>query len=248
MTYSVLIAAPLLIAAIVMAFRFVGCTEDFDQFEPHGDGDEGPPKPPEVWAKASLSGSGQLSADASFPSHPENDAPPPYTQAGMYTYEIPYWCSAIDVLLLGAGGGGSSGGFAVHGGLGGSWTPVTFWRGFGTKPPGALSISAATPSISITVGAGGSGGATPGSGGDTVATVTGLQDQTASGGAGGANSDAIGKGPDPHTQTSNNQPVTGGDDQTTGDGPGNSPGGAGAGGFFGGAGADGAAWVVARQT
>ena len=34
MTYQVIIAAPLLIAAILMAVRFVGCTQDFDQFDP----------------------------------------------------------------------------------------------------------------------------------------------------------------------------------------------------------------------
>ncbi len=33
MTYQVIIAAPLLIAAILMAVRFVGCTQDFDQFD-----------------------------------------------------------------------------------------------------------------------------------------------------------------------------------------------------------------------
>jgi hypothetical protein len=37
MTYPVIIAAPLLIAAILMAVRFVGCTEDFDQFETGSD-------------------------------------------------------------------------------------------------------------------------------------------------------------------------------------------------------------------
>ena len=34
MTYPVIIAAPLLIAAILMAVRFVGCTQNFDQFDP----------------------------------------------------------------------------------------------------------------------------------------------------------------------------------------------------------------------
>jgi hypothetical protein len=34
MTYPVIIAAPLVIAAILMAVRFVGCTQDFDQFDP----------------------------------------------------------------------------------------------------------------------------------------------------------------------------------------------------------------------
>jgi hypothetical protein len=34
MTYPVIIAAPLLIAAMLMAVRFVGCTQDFDQFDP----------------------------------------------------------------------------------------------------------------------------------------------------------------------------------------------------------------------
>jgi len=33
MTYPLIIAAPLLIAAILITLRFVGCTEDFDQFD-----------------------------------------------------------------------------------------------------------------------------------------------------------------------------------------------------------------------
>jgi hypothetical protein len=33
MTYPLIVAAPLLIAAILISVRFVGCTEDFDQFE-----------------------------------------------------------------------------------------------------------------------------------------------------------------------------------------------------------------------
>jgi hypothetical protein len=34
MTYQLIIASPLLVAAILMAVRFVGCTQDFDQFDP----------------------------------------------------------------------------------------------------------------------------------------------------------------------------------------------------------------------
>ena len=33
MNYPIIIAAPLLIAAILIAVRFVGCTQDFDQFD-----------------------------------------------------------------------------------------------------------------------------------------------------------------------------------------------------------------------
>jgi hypothetical protein len=250
MTYSVLIAAPLLIAAIVMAFRFVGCTQDFDQFEPHGGGDEnGKPKVEKVYAKASLSGSGQLSVTAVVQHDPE---PTEFFPQGAYTYDIPPWCIYIDLVLLGGGGGGSTVFPVGNGGKCGSWNVVTLWRDSGEPQPDPdlVPIPAATTSISITVGSGGGGGPTPAPGGDTVATATGMTDQIASGGAAGANSDATGTGPFPPNQPFNGTTADGGADQTTANGQGNAPGGGGAGGFFpgGGAGADGKAWVLARQT
>ncbi len=246
MTYSVIIAAPLLIAAIVMAVRFVGCTEDFDQFDPHGD--NGETKGGKNQAMARLSGLGTLSAEPAFAAH-DPEPPVQFTPQGAYSYDIPWWCNFIDLFLLGGGGGGVAG----NGGQGGSWKTVTLWRGPGQPPPGVVQIPAATTSISITVGSGGSGGsiaAAPNPGGETTATAVGMPPQTAPGGAAGANSDVTGTGPSPATETLSTTTETAGADQTTPGGPGNPPGGGGAGdGFFGGgAGADGQAWAVARQT
>jgi hypothetical protein len=245
MTYSVLIAAPFLIAAIVMAFRFVGCTQDFGPFEQQpGDGTE----VLKVHAVATLSGSGQLAAEAAFAPHKDPDNRD-FAPQGVYSYDIPWWCIYIDLFLLGGGGGGSGGVPVGNGGLGGSWKTVTLWRGSGPQPPGVVQIPAATTSISITVGSGGAGGATPGPGGDTTATAAGMSQKTAHGGAAAANPDATGTGSN-QSDPLNGTTKTGGADQTAYDAAGNAPGGGGAGGFFsgGGAGADGEAWVVARQT
>ncbi|WP_140698950.1 hypothetical protein [Mycolicibacterium hodleri] len=250
MTYSVIFAAPLLIAAIVSAVRFVGCTQDFGVFEQGGDE---PPEDENHRAVGVLSGSGTLSAVAVFtPTHDPETAS--FTKPGSLSYEIPDWCNYIDVFLLGAGGGGDVGQPRGAGGEGGSWTPVPLWRGQGQPAQGMVAIPRTTTSIAITVGAGGAAG-TAGAqqgaaGGDTTATAAGMSPQTASGGAGGASPDANGKGPSPQSVSLNGTTETGGADQPSAGQPGLRPGGGGAGGFLahGGDGADGAAWVVARQT
>jgi hypothetical protein len=254
MTYSVIFAAPLVIAAILTAVRFVGCTQDFDAFEPHGPGDEGGEKGSTQKADANLAGKGTLSVDIAFVEHGAEDSPRIFS-AGDHSYQIPWWCNAVDLFLLGGGGGGSADLAGGKGGDGGQWEFATLWRGPGPVPDD-LAVDAVIPSdtatISITVGAGGPPGganaAPPGAGGDTVAVVTGVWQDKAVGGAGGVSPDPTGRGPlDP------GRPLPGmdtaGGDQTTPGQPGLEPGGGGAGGGFLGAGpgADGAAWARAYQ-
>src|ERR1700730_18217965 len=120
---------------------------------------------------------------------PATPWPPQPLQAGSHTYDIPYWCTYIDLFLLGAGGGGAYG-FPGNGGQAGSWNAVTLYRGFGATPSGLVKIPATTPSIDIAVGPGGAAGTNalgPGAGGPTTATAVGLPQRKAAGGAGGAN-------------------------------------------------------------
>jgi hypothetical protein len=236
---SLLVAAPLLIAAIVTAVRFVGC----GLAGPTGGGGA------VVSVIGDVAGKGSLSATASFP---ENDpAPQEYNTAGTYAFQIPYWCTAIDLILLGAGGGGTYGGInnGVGGGAG-SWKAVTLERG--------SDIPWATTTINVTVGQGGAPGAVTGvsamAGGDTTATwnsSSGTTTETASGGGAGASSSGqIGDGPNPGSQSIGDATLTAGTAQPAAGAPGNPPGGGGAGSDVvseGGAGADGAAVLVARQ-
>jgi hypothetical protein len=251
MTEPLLVAAPLVIAAIVMAVRFVGCGIDADPIDGYGtDNGDGPgddnPKPVKVTAP--FTGNGNFSATAGFPANTADTKE--YDGAGTYSYSIPYWCDTIDLVLLGAGGGGTYAEFNPGGGgAGGDWKAKTVQRG--------SDISWATTTINITVGQGGAGGslATPtgGTGGDTAASwdAPGTTTETASGGGGGANSgDLTGESPSPSSQSAGEAMLSAGSEQPTMGAGGNAPGGGGAGsdGFqAGGAGADGAAVVVARQ-
>jgi hypothetical protein len=241
MNASVIIAAPLLIAAIVMAFRFVGCR--FDTSGIPGPGGTGTPGGP---------GTGTT------PHPPETT---PFTMGGgTYPWPIPDWCNFIDLFLLGAGGGGAAGVALANGdgGLGGQWNTVTIDR--------SSDLPETTKTITITIGAGGKcgagekggaggkGGAPGTDGGPTTAAAAAMPTQTALGGGAGANSgSSTGKGPSPASTTDSNTGETfpAGGDQTTLGGPGNPFGGGGGGGLIiegsGGDGADGAAWVVARQ-
>jgi hypothetical protein len=131
MNDSLLVAAPLMIAAIVMAVRFVGC--GLAGSTDNGNGAV-------VSVTGDVSGRGSLSATASFPEN--KPATQGYTSAGTYTYEIPYGCTAIDLILLGAGGGGTYGGInnGVGGGAG-SWKPATVEHvptSLGLQQPSAL--------------------------------------------------------------------------------------------------------------
>jgi hypothetical protein len=250
MSSSLLVAAPLMIAAIVMAFRFVGCGIDSDPLPGYGDtggngdGNGNGTKP--LTVKPNFTGTGSLTAQASFPGHDPTSKP--YPGAGTYAFSIPFWCTRIDLVLLGAGGGGSYAPFSngVGGGAGG-WKTVTLARG--------TDIAWATTTINVTVGQGGSGGtpnaadATPG--GDTTASWDATM-QTATGGGGGAStSGQSGDGPSPTSESVGGATLTAGTTQSTPAAAGGGPGVGGAGGDVispGGAGADGAAIIVASQS
>ena len=179
-----------------------------------------------------------------------------WAAAGTYTFKIPVGCRYIDVVLLGAGGGGASSGtfYTLKGypGEAGSWSTITLERGV------HIPWTAITLTVVIgTGGARGSGGVTgtPGSAG--AATVLKLDTATlltATGGTGGiANAtgtfDNVGRSPG--SVTYNSQPYVAGGTQSANGGAGNPPGGGGAGGSnFGGAGgvgAPGGAWCRAYQ-
>jgi hypothetical protein len=186
---------------------------------------------------------GTLSVTAAFPLNPP--ATTEYPLAGNYTYDIPYWCTYIDLILLGGGGGGANalGGVVPGaGGQAGFWTTTTVQRG--------LEIPFTTTSIAVTVGPGGGGAA---NGGSTTATATGMAAQTAIGGTQGAGTNGT-RGESPGQVTYQGQTFTGGAAQNTAGAAGNAPGGGGAGANplagapTSGAGAHGAAWIVARQT
>jgi len=190
-----------------------------------------------------FSGEGSLSVTAAFPANPP--ASTEYPLAGNYTYDIPYWCIYIDLILLGGGGGGANaigGVIPGAGGQAGFWTTTTVQRG--------PDIPFTTTSIAITVGPGGAGAV---NGAPTTATATGMAPQTAIGGTQGAGTNGT-TGDSPGNQIYNGVTYTGGAAQNTPGAPGNTPGGGGgganplAGAPNPGAGGHGAAWVVARQT
>jgi hypothetical protein len=198
-----------------------------------------------------LTGKGTLSATAAFP--PNGPTTTPIATSGPNTYEIPYWCTFIDLILVGGGGGGSYSGFASGvGGAGGQLVGQTFQRG--------NQIPWTTTTITVTVGSGGTAGtgsAGPNAGGQTTATWTGKAGMPLTAGGGGAMASPMGQtgtGTSPGSVTVNGTSYSGGANQTTAGRPGNAPGGAGAGGsgldleFAGGAGAGGQAYVVARQS
>jgi Concanavalin A-like lectin/glucanases superfamily len=192
-----------------------------------------------TYGNPGLNSEGTLSVAAAFP--PNAPTSTEFSPAGAFTYDIPYWCTYIDLVLLGGGGGGSNsvGIAAGTGGQAGSFLTVTLQRGIG--------IPWTTPSISITVG---SGGAAATNGGSTTASATGMAPQTGLGGIQGAGMNGT-TGESPGTVTYQGQSYTGGVAQIFPGAAGNAPGGGGGGGGpfgSGGAGAAGAAWVVARQT
>src|ERR1700761_7525231 len=146
MTEPLLVAAPLMIAAIVMALRFVGCGIDADPLPGDGtdDGNGEDQKP--VAVTANFTGDGVFSAQAEFPAGLTED-PKSYGTTGTYTYPIPYWCITIDLVLLGAGGGGGYGANDEAGGGAGGWMTATVQRG--------SDIPWEATTITVTVGQGG---------------------------------------------------------------------------------------------
>jgi hypothetical protein len=182
-----------------------------------------------------LDGSGTLSVTAAFPTH--SPAITQYTAPGDHTYDIPFWCTFLDVILLGGGGGGRNGvAFIAPGGGSGLWTLVTLQRG--------VEIPWTTTQIMVNVG---SGGAAANDGLPSTATAVGMAPLTAPGGIQGAIQGGTGRGPG--NRTLNGTVFTGGADAPNLGQDGNAPGGGGAGdGLSAGVGAAGSAWIVARQT
>ncbi|ALF00899.1 minor tail protein [Mycobacterium phage Serenity] len=178
----------------------------------------------------------------------------PITTVGAYTYVIPSDARFIDVILLGAGGGGqgfSSAGIWGQGGFAGNWVTVTLERG--------IHIPMSTTQITGVIGTGGDGGAgafiaqNPGKAGTaTTAIATGMASLSAAGGAGGNSGGSLDfTGKSPGSRTYNNQLYEGGAAASVG--AGNPAGGGGAAGQMsypapqstGGKGARGQAWFYA---
>ncbi|TDH57558.1 hypothetical protein E2F47_01965 [Mycobacterium eburneum] len=197
---------------------------------------------------------GIATATAAFPV--TAPVPTTITATGAYTYSIPWWCTKIDVVLVGAGGGGASPGtfytLSGFGGAAGTWATATLTRG--------VDIPWSLTNITGAIGAGGARGSggflgTAGSaGGATTASATGWAGLSGAGGAGGQQS-ATGtsdpSGASPGNETYNDRPYTGGAKQSSAGAAGNAPGGAGAGGSpfggSGGIGGAGCAWFYAYQ-
>ncbi|AGT14282.1 minor tail protein [Mycobacterium phage Adzzy] len=177
-----------------------------------------------------------------------------FTNTGAYTFNIPAGCKFIDVILLGAGGGGqgfSTAGIWGQGGFAGNWVTVTLERG--------VHIPLSTMQITGVIGVGGDGGAgafvgqaAGKAGAATTALATGMASLSAAGGAGGnANSSLDFTGKSPGNRTFNDQVYEGGAAASVG--AGNPAGGGGAcgqaswpaSGSNGGKGARGQAWFYA---
>lgn len=74
-----------------------------------------------------------------------------YSTVGTFSYTIPVWSSAIEIVCLGGGAGGNGGGsFAGDGGKASTWAWGTFVRG--------VHIPWTEINLSVVVGAGGNGG------------------------------------------------------------------------------------------
>ena len=172
-----------------------------------------------------------------------------FTTAGTSTFIIPSWVYTLDVIALGGGGGGMSGGslFVAPGvgGSSGSWNATTLTSG-------------GVPSqVTISVGAGGGGGSgiagSGSAGGATTITWAGQSTPFSAGGGAGASGIAqLGRqsGKSPGNYSFDGNTYSGGGSQGSGGATGNSPGGGGAGGdsgaikgLDGGAGAPGAVWL-----
>lgn len=166
-----------------------------------------------------------------------------YNVAGTYTYSIPTWAGAVDVIALGGGGGGQDGfifsfvSFNGNSGNHGVWATSTLTRG--TTLPGG------TSTLNVTVGA---GGARAGAGSASSVTGAGVTTVTAAGGAAGGS----GSNGNAGTTVYDGQSYVGGAAVSVGQ-PANAPGGGGGGGTPPGSGhgipgAPGAVWIFAYPT
>ncbi|AXH49779.1 minor tail protein [Gordonia phage Pleakley] len=162
-----------------------------------------------------------------------------YSTSGAFSYPIPPWALYIDIILLGAGGGGSGGnsfGADGRGGFAGSWNAIRLVRG--------SDIPWTESTITGTVGTRGNGGAR-GNGAGTAGTATSATSASAGtlsadGGGGASGTNPVGgnyvNGLSPGDYSFQGQNYTGGAQvgkDTDGSAPGGG-GGAGSGGVFGG--------------
>ncbi|UVT31014.1 hypothetical protein SEA_PARVUSTARDA_33 [Gordonia phage ParvusTarda] len=137
-----------------------------------------------------------------------------YSTVGTFTYTIPVWSSAIEIVCLGGGAGGNGGGsFAGDGGKASTWAWGTFVRG--------VHIPWTEINLSVVVGAGGSGGGsfggTGGNGSPSYVQRSG-NDIVRSHGAtavGGTGINRTGDAVSPSTLTLGGVTYTGGPESTT---------------------------------
>jgi len=205
-----------------------------------------------------LAGSGTASATAAFPAM--SAAYTTYTTAGAFSYDIPYWATHVDVVLIGGGGGGQGGAGAFiigSGGKGGHWGYTTLVRGTDI----GWSVTAITGSVGAggLHGNGGVGNGPAADGSPTTATATGWAGLSGDGGEeqNATTEGRTGLAPSPDPLSFNGESYDGGNAQSSGGNTGaagNAPGGGGqggAGGIFtgynGGDGAVGKAWFKAYQ-
>lgn len=193
-------------------------------------------------AGAGDEGTGWFSSHAATLTH--------WTTAGTYNYAIPVWSRYLDLTGLGGGGAGGSGGWFLNGSGGsvGTWGSTTLERG--------VHIPWTLVTISITVGANGTGssGNNGGSGGATTITYNGTT-LTCPGGSGGTSQNGgTQNGSSAGALSYGGQSYPGGTGGTgnAGAASGNGSGGAGGSGSFGstkagGAGSPGRASIRARQ-
>lgn len=226
---------------------------------PHSAGGEGAPGAVWIYAQqlfartsAAARSFATPAAVAVFPAHAVEVSS--YASPGNFTFLIPEWCDAIDVVMLSGGAGGGGGGTSSSrpgqqgfGGPAGVWAKRTFIRG--------RDFSQRARSVSVRVGAGGAGGipaALGCDGGDSSVFVGGKSASApggkavASGGvAGGAAGNIV-----YHPSLGLDGTYVGGAAQSTAGIDGQSPGGGGAGGSDGspgGSGGNGKVWVAAYQ-
>ena len=163
-----------------------------------------------------------------------------FNTPGNFSYTIPEWADAIDVIAIGGGEGGDYGTIGpANGGLAGEWAYTTLVRG--------EDIPMENLKITGVVGAG--GGVNGRRGEDTVVTAAGAPTLTAAGGDGQQEFNSWGQGAG--QVTVNGIIYRGGGSKSTPGGWGNAPGGGGAGGWLfgnGGRGARGQVWFRAYRT
>lgn len=180
---------------------------------------------------------------------PHSDDVRYYGTVGAWTVVIPLWCNVIDIVGVGAGGGGQGCGILWgEGGHAGVWNSSRVTRG--------VDIPMGTETLTVAVAAGGAGHdgllGDPGDpGGAATVSGAGWAGFSAPGGAGGSLSNLDIAGKSPGNYVFDGVTYAGGAAANTISGRGNAPGGGGAAATIsftnGGNGAPGAIWLIFRQ-